>query len=161
VFDLIVQEMASISVVLLSISEEDMRTVLKSSFSMIGSDSSPRATYGILSAGKPHPRAYGTFPRILGKYARKEKILTFQEAVRKMTSFSAQKLRLEDRGLIREGMWADITIFNTNKIMDKATFFNPHQYPEGIEYVMVNGKIVIEKGEHTKEMPGKVLRRPD
>jgi len=161
VFGLIVEEMASISVVLFSMSEEDVRTVLKSSFSMIGSDSSVRATYGILSAGKPHPRAYGTFPRILGKYVRNEKILTFQEAVRKMTSFPAQKLGLEDRGLIREGMWADITIFNTNKIMDKATFFNPHQYPEGIEYVMVNGKIVTEKGEHTKEMPGKVLRRPD
>jgi N-acyl-D-amino-acid deacylase len=87
--------------------------------------------------------------------------LTLQEAVRKMASFPAQKLGLEDRGLIREGLWADITIFNANKIMDKATFSNPHQYSEGIEYVMVNGKVVIEKGEHTKEMPGKVLRRHD
>jgi len=161
VFDLIVEEMASVSVVLFSMSEEDVRTVLKSSFSMVGSDSSARATYGILSVGKPHPRAYGTFPRILGKYVREERILILQEAVRKMTSFPAQKLGSGDRGLIREGMWADITIFNPDKIMDKATFFNPHQYSEGIEYVMVNGKIVIEKGEHTREMPGKVLRRHD
>ena len=161
VFDLIIEEMASVSVVLFSMSEEDVRTVLKSSFSMIGSDSSARATYGILSVGKPHPRAYGTFPRILGKYVREERFLILQEAVRKMTSFPAQKLGLEDRGLIREGMWADIAIFNADKIMDKATFFNPHQYPEGIEYVMVNGKIVIEKGDHTREMPGKVLRRHD
>ena len=161
VFDLIVEEMASVSVVLFSMSEEDVCTVLKSPFSMIGSDSSARATYGILSVGKPHPRVYGTFPRILGKYVREERILTLQEAVRKMTSFAAQKLGLGDRGLIREGMWADITIFNADKIMDKATFFNPHQYSEGIEYVMVNGKVVIEKGEHSKEMPGKVLCRHD
>ena len=135
-----------------------MKTVLKSPFSMVGSDSSARATYGILSAGKPHPRAYGTFPRVLGRYVREEKILTFQEAIRKMTSFPAQKLGLKDRGLIREGMWADIAIFNPEKIIDKATFTNPHQYPEGIEYVIVNGKIVIEKGKHTKEKPEKVLK---
>ena len=159
VFDLIIEERASTSVVLFSMSEEDMKTVLKSPFSMIGSDSSARATYGILAAGKPHPRAYGTFPRVLGKYVREEKVLTLQEAIRKMTSFPAQKLGLKDRGLIKEGMWADITIFDPQKIIDKATFMAPHQYPEGIEYVIVNGKIVIEKGEHTKEKPGKVLRK--
>ena len=159
VFDLIIEERASVRVVLFSMSEEDMRTVLRSPFSMIGSDSSARATYGILSAGKPHPRAYGTFPRVLGKYTREEKVLTLQEAIRKMTSFPAQKLGLKDRGLIKEGMWADITVFDPNKVIDKATFMTPHQYPEGIEYVIVNGKIVVEKGEHTKEKPGKVLRR--
>jgi N-acyl-D-amino-acid deacylase len=161
VFDLIVEETASVSVVLFSMSEDDVRTVLRSPFSMVGSDSSARATYGILSVGKPHPRAYGTFPRVLGRYVREEKNLALQEAVRKMTSFAAQKLGLRDIGLIRKGMWADITIFKPDKVIDKATFADPHQYPEGIEYVMVNGKIVIEKGEHTKETPGKVLRRPD
>jgi len=161
VFDLIIEETASVSVVLFSMSEEDVRTVLKSPFSMVGSDSSARATYGILSAGKPHPRAYGTFPRVLGRYVREEKVLTFQEAIRKMTSFPAQKLGLKDRGIIREGMWADIVIFNPQTVVDKATFTNPHQYPEGIEYVIVNGKIVLEKGEHTKEKPGKVLRKAD
>ena len=159
VFNLIEEEKASVSVILFSMSEDDMRTVLKSPFSMIGSDSSARATYGILSVGKPHPRTYGTFPRILGKYVRKERILTLQEAIRKMTSFPARKLGIKDRGIIKEGMAADITIFNPLKIIDKATFAIPHQYPEGIEYVLVNGKMVIEKGEHTKNMPGKVLRR--
>ena len=159
VFDLIIEEKSSTSVVLFSMSEDDMRRVLKSPFSMIGSDSSARAAYGILAAGKPHPRAYGTFPRVLGRYVREEKVLTLQDAIRKMTSFPAQKLGLKDRGLIKEGMWADITIFNPRKITDKATFTAPHQYPEGIKYVIINGKIVIEKGEHTKEKPGKVLRR--
>jgi N-acyl-D-amino-acid deacylase len=159
VFDLIIEEKASVSVVLFSMSEDDVRTVLKSPFSMIGSDSSARAVYGILGVGKPHPRAYGTFPRVLGKYVRNEKVLTLQEAIRKMTSFPAQKLRLKDRGLIREGMWADLTIFNPEKIIDRATFANPHQYPDGIEYVIVNGKIVVERGEHTKEKPGRILRR--
>ncbi len=159
VFDLIMEEMASVNVVLFSMSEEDVRTVLQSPFSMIGSDSSARATYGILSAGKPHPRTYGTFPRVLGKYVREEKILTLQGAIRKMTSFPAQRLRLKDRGLIREGLWADIVIFDSDRIIDEATFVDPHRYSEGIEYVLVNGKIVIEKGEHTKETPGKALRR--
>jgi len=160
VFDLIVEEVASVSVVLFSMSEDDVRTVLKSPFSMIGSDSSARATYGILSSGKPHPRAYGTFPRVLGKYVREERILTLQEAIRKMTSFPAQKLGLKDRGMIKEGMWADIVIFKCDRIKDEAAFVDPHRYPEGIECVIVNGKIVIEKGEHTKETPGEVLRRP-
>jgi N-acyl-D-amino-acid deacylase len=161
VFNLITEEAASVSVVLFSMSEDDVRTVLKSPFSMIGSDSSARATYGILSTGKPHPRTYGTFPRILGKYVREEKLLTLQEAIRKMTSFPAQKLGLKDRGMIKQGMWADIVIFKPHEIIDKATFVNPHRYPEAIEHVIVNGKIVIQKHEHTKEMPGKVLRRPD
>jgi len=159
VFDLIIEETASVSVVLFSMSEDDVRTVLKSPFSMIGSDSSARATYGILSAGKPHPRAYGTFARILGKYVREKRLLTLQDAIRKMTSFPAQKLGLRDRGLLREGMWADITIFDPKKIIDRATFTDPHQYPKGIEYVIVNGELVVEKGEHTKATPGMVLRR--
>jgi len=139
-------------------SREDMKIVLKSPFSVIGSDSSARATYGILAAGKPHPRAYGTFPRVLGKYVREEKVLTLQEAIRKTTSFPAQKLGLKDRGLIKEGTWADITIFDPQKIIDGATFMAPHQHPEGIEYVIINGKIVIEKARHTKETPGKILK---
>ena len=89
-----------------------------------------------------------------------ERILMFQEGFRKMTSFLAQKLGLKDSGLIREGMWADISIFNYDRIMDRAMFVNPHCYPERVGYVLVNGKIVIEKGEHTKETLGKVLRRP-
>lgn len=159
VFDLLIEENASVDVVLFCMSEEDVRTVLKSPFSMIGSDSSSIAPYGILSAGKPHPRAYGTFTRILRKYVREERVITLQEAIRKMTSFPAQKLGLRNRGLIREGMWADISIFDAEKIIDKATYANPHCYSEGVEYVIVNGKTVLKKGKHTRDKPGRVLSR--
>lgn len=127
---------------------------IKYPLTMIGSDS-----WAFPNVGKPHPRAYGTFPRILGRYVREMSILTLEEAVRKMTSFPARRMGLKDRGLIMEGMWADITIFDPNTIIDKATYEDPHQYPEGIEYVLVNGEIVIEKGEYTGAMPGKVLRK--
>jgi len=117
------------------------------------------APYGPLHVGKPHPRCYGTYPRILGWYVRECEAISLQEAIRKMTSAPAQKMGLRDRGLLREGMWADITIFNPNTIIDRATFSDPHQYPLGIEYVLVNGQIVVERGEHTGALAGKVLRR--
>jgi N-acyl-D-amino-acid deacylase len=125
---------------------------------MIGSDSSSTAPYGVLAKGKPHPRTYGTFPRILSEYVRKTKLLTLEEAIRKMTSFPAQKLRLNDRGLIRKGMCADITVFDPEKIADKATYAKPYQYPIGIKYVIVNGKLVIADGKHTRQLPGRALR---
>lgn len=159
VFDLLIEEKASVAVVRFLMREKDMRTVLKHPVSMVGSDSSARAPYGVLGKGKPHPRSYGTFPRVLGKYVREERVLTLENAIRKMTSLPAQKLRLRDRGLIREEMWADITIFDPKKVIDKATYSNPHQYPIGIECVLVNGKAVIDNGEHTGELPGQALRR--
>jgi len=159
VFDLLIEEKASVSVVRFLMCEQDMRTVLKHQVSMIGSDSSAHAPYGVLAKGKPHPRSYGTFPRVLGKYVREERVLTLENAIRKMTSLPAQKLRLRDRGLIREGMWADITIFDPKKVVDMATYSEPHQYPIGIEYVLVNGKVVVDHGEHTGELPGRALRR--
>jgi N-acyl-D-amino-acid deacylase len=158
VFDLLIEEKASVAIVLFLMCESDMRTVLKHSVSMIGSDSSATAPYGVLGEGKPHPRTYGTFPRVLGGYVRRRKLLTLENAVRKMTSFPAQKLRLKDRGLIKKGMWADITVFNPQKIADKATYANPRQYPVGINYVIVNGKVVITNGKHTRKLPGKALR---
>jgi N-acyl-D-amino-acid deacylase len=158
VFDLLIEEKASVGIVLFLMCERDMRAVLKHSISMIGSDSSATAPYGVLGKGKPHPRTYGTFPRVLGEYVRRKKLLTFENAVRKMTSFPAQKLGLKDRGLIRKGMWADVTVFDPEKILDKATYANPHQYPVGIKYVIVNGKVVIANGKHTRELPGKALR---
>lgn len=117
------------------------------------------APYGPLHVGKPHPRCYGTYPRILGWCVRECEVVSLQEAVRKMTSAPAQKMGLRDRGLLREGMWADVTIFDPRTVIDRATFSDPHQYPVGIEYVLVNGQIVIEKGEHTGVLAGKVLRR--
>ena len=158
VFDLLIEEKASVSIVLFTMCEEDMRYVLSHRLSMIGSDSSARAPYGVLGKGKPHPRTYGTFPRILGRYVREEGILNMESAIRKMTSLPAQKLKLRNRGLIREGMWADIVIMDPRRVIDQATYQNPHRYPEGIKYVLVNGRLVIENGEHTKALPGRVLR---
>ena len=159
VFDLLIEEKASVSVVRFLMCEKDMLTVLKHPVSMIGSDSSARAPYGVLGKGKPHPRSYGTFPRVLGRYVREEGVLTLENAIRKMTSLPTQKLKLRDRGLIREGMCADITIFDPKSVIDTATYSEPHQYPNGIEYVLVNGKVVIDNGEHTGELPGQALRR--
>jgi N-acyl-D-amino-acid deacylase len=159
IFDLLVEETARVGIVLFMIDEDDMRKVLSSEFTMIGSDASAQAPYGVLGKAKPHPRSYGTFVRVLGKYVRKEGLLTLPEAIRKMTSLPARKLSLWDRGLIRVGNWADLTVFDEDTIEDKATYTNPHQYPTGIKYVIVNGKIVIEGKRHTKALPGIVLRR--
>jgi len=118
-----------------------------------GSAVSPAMTF----IGKPHPRFYGTFPRVLGVYVRERKVLTLPDAIRKMTSFPAQITGLVDRGLLRPGMAADITIFDPKTVIDKATFQNPLQYPLGIPYVIVNGVVVIDQGQHTGEKPGRVL----
>jgi len=158
VCDLLLEEEGRVTIVLFMMDEEDIVRVMKSPLQMVATDAWAVAPYGVLGAGKPHPRFYGTYPRVLGRYVREKKVLTLEEAVRKMTSFPAQKLGLRDRGLILEGMWADIVVFDPAKIIDKATYQNPHQYPEGIEYVIVNGKVVIEKGEHTGVLPGKTLR---
>jgi N-acyl-D-amino-acid deacylase len=123
----------------------------------VGSDgiaASPEMTF----LGRPHPRFYGTFPRVLGVYVRERHVLTLPDAVRKMTSLAAQITGLTDRGLVRPGLAADITIFDPNTVSDKATFENPSQYPVGIPYVIVNGVVVIDKGEHTGAKPGRVLR---
>ncbi|MHA2282446.1 MAG: N-acyl-D-amino-acid deacylase family protein [Promethearchaeota archaeon] len=135
--------------------EDDLKTLMTSRFTMIGTDgwSVP------MGSGKPHPRFYGTYPRILGKYVREEKILTLEQAIRKMTSFPAQTLGLLDRGLIREGMWADLVIFDADTIVDRATYTDPHQYPDGIHYVIINGEIVVKEKQHTTVKPGKILRR--
>jgi N-acyl-D-amino-acid deacylase len=156
-FDLLMEE-ENIPNIRFAFSEDDVKTVMKNSITMFGSDGSALAQYGILSKGKPHPRNYGTFPRILGKYVREDKTITLEEAIRKMTSLPAQTLGIKDRGMMREGMWADIVIFDPLTVRDKATYEGPQQYPEGIEYVIVNGKIVIAKGEHQKVLPGKVLQ---
>jgi len=158
VFDLLIEEKASVSIVIFMMCEKDLRTVLRHPVSMVGSDSSATAPYGVLGKGKPHPRTYGTFARILGEYVRKRRLLTLEDAIRKMTSLPAQKLKLRDRGLLREGAWADITAFDPKKVADKATYSKPHRYAIGIKYVVVNGKVVIDQGEHTEALPGKVLR---
>jgi N-acyl-D-amino-acid deacylase len=157
VFDLLKEEKGSVPAVYFLMSEDDVRTAMRVPWVSIGSDGSAVRPDGILGSGKPHPRWYGTFPRVLGRYVREEKVLSLEEAIKKMTSLNADKLGLQDRGLLKTGKKADITIFNANRVIDRATFENPHQYPEGIEYVIVNGTIVLDKGQHSGLKPGRIL----
>ncbi|MBL8221816.1 MAG: amidohydrolase family protein, partial [Bryobacterales bacterium] len=157
-FRLLIDNAGSAPTVYFHHSEEDMRHALKQPFVSIGSDGAAVATSGPLSEGNPHPRWYGTFPRILGRYVRDEKVITLEEAIRKMTSANAAKIRVYDRGLLRAGMAADITVFDPAKVIDHATFEKPHQYATGIEYVVVNGTVVLEKGKHTGARPGQILK---
>lgn len=157
--ELLIDEEGDVSIVGFGMSEENTEKVLAFPLTMVGSDGNAVAPYGILSKGNPHPRYYGTFPRYLGHYIREKKILTLPEAIRRITSMAAQKFEIPDRGVLAEGYCADIVLFNPETVIDKATFSNPHQYPEGIDVVIVNGRVVIEKGKHTGELPGKVLRR--
>lgn len=155
--DLIVDEGRDVSHIGFGMSEETTEAVLKHPLAMLGSDGSSLAPYGPLSEGKPHPRNYGAFPRFLGYYVRERKILSLPQAIKKITSMPAARLGLRDRGSIRPGKYADIVIFDRANIIDKATFIDPHQYPVGIDYVIVNGTIVVDHGKHTEKLPGKVL----
>src|SRR5947209_13141079 len=125
----------------------------------IGSDGLAYATEGPLRRGHPHPRSFGTFPRVLGVYVRQTGLLRLEEAVRKMTSQNAIKLGLNDRGLLRPGNYADITLFDPERVIDRATYTDPFRYSEGIEYVLVNGQTVLKRGKHTGARPGQALRR--
>jgi N-acyl-D-amino-acid deacylase len=136
--------------------DADVERILRHRACMIGSDGTV-LKYG---EGVPHPRCYGTFPRILGVYVRQKGVLSLEEAIRKMTSLPAQRMNLHDRGLLRPGMMADLVIFDPERILDRATFADPHQYPDGIEYVFVNGKMVVERGAMTRQRPGRALRGP-
>ncbi len=152
-------EAADISFVSHVLQEEDVTTFMRWGPVMVGSDGSSLATEGLLAAGWPHPRNFGAFPRVLGRYVRDLKVLSLEEAIRKMTSLPAQRLGLKDRGLLREGFWADVTVFDPLTVRDNAAFEEPRQYPSGIEYVVVNGELVIDRSRHTGRKPGKVLRR--
>ncbi len=159
VFDLLLDERGSVPAVYFLMSEEDLRVAMRRPWVSIGSDGTAVRPDGPLGSGKPHPRWYGTFPRVLGRYVREEHVLTLPEAIRKMTSLNAEKLGVEDRGLLRAGKRADIAIFDPERIADRATFDDPHQYPVGIEYVIVNGALVIDKEQHTGARPGRILRK--
>jgi len=158
VFDLLLAEEAQVSMVSFGMCEGDVRRVMRSPYMMVCSDGKGVAPQGITGRGKPHPRYYGAFPRVLGHYVR-EGVLVLQEAVRKMTSMPAQRLGLRDRGLLREGFKADITLFDPDGVKDEATFKDPHRFASGIPYVIVNGIIVVDDSEHTGALPGKALRR--
>lgn len=157
-FDMILEEKGEVWITIRSMGEEDIHRVMKSKYTMIGCDGIGYAPSGILSYGKPHPRNYGTFPRIIRKFVKEEGLFSLEEAIRKMSGASAEKLQLEKRGLLKEGYWADITIFNEEKIYDVATFENPHQFSKGIEYVIVSGTIVLEDKKQLDRLPGQVLK---
>ena len=155
-FDWLLEISGDAIMLLFGMDEDDVRTVITHPVSTIITDAWATTPDG---GGKPHPRAYGTFPRVFKKYVREEKILTIEEAIRKMTSLPASKIGLRNRGLIRENCWADLLLFNADTIADKATFSDPHQYPEGIKAIIVNGQIVVEDGKLTENKPGRVLLR--
>ncbi len=156
-FELLLNNGGGVSTVYFHHSEEDMRYAMKQPFVSFGSDGTAVSVDGARSGSNPHPRYYGTFPRILGRYVRDDKVITMEEAIRKMTSANAAKIGIMDRGLLRPGMAADITVFDADRVIDRATFEKPHQYAEGIVYVVVNGTVVLEKDKHTGARPGKVL----
>src|SRR5881628_1050798 len=156
--DLLIEDNAFTNVAVFGMSEPDVALALQQPWVSIDNDSSGTSPEGILGQEHPHPRAYGTFPRILRKYVREEKKLTLEDAIRKMSAFPAQRMRLTDRGVLKTGMWADVVIFDPARVRDLATFENPNQLSEGMRYVLVNGVPVIDEGKMTGALPGKVLR---
>ena len=158
--DLLIEEGGSVSTVYAHHTEKDMNLALKQPWCSVGSDGSAYATEGPLRRGNPHPRNFGTFPRVLGRYVREQGLLTLENGIRKMTSLNAAKVGLQQRGMLKEGYFADITVFDPQQILDQATFTKPFQYPTGIQTVIVNGQIVLQDGKHTGVMPGRVLRKP-
>jgi len=156
-FELLEENRGSVPTVYFHHSEEDMKFALRQPFVSIGSDGTAVKAEGPLARGNPHPRYYGTFPRVLGKYVREEKVISMEEAIRKMTSANTAKIRVFERGLLRPGQWADVTVFDAATIIDHATYEKPHQYATGVEYVLVNGKAVLDRGRHTHARPGTIL----
>ena len=157
-FDLLIDDNAATGVAVFGMSEPDIVLALQQPWVAFDNDSSGTSPEGILGQEHPHPRAYGTFPRILRKYVREEKRLTLEDAIRKCSALPAQRMRLTDRGVLKAGMWADVVVFDPATVRDLATFENPNQLSEGMEYVLVNGVAVIDQGKQTGALPGKVLR---
>ena len=160
VADYLIEDEAATRVLVTSISEDDIRAIVRSPTALVGSDGNCVATYGTVSQGLPHPRFYGTFPRIISRYVRELGLLSLEVAVHKMTGAAARALKLKDRGLLRQGYRADLTIFDPGDFCDRATYTEPHKYPSGARTtVLVNGTIVVENAAHTDALPGSVLRR--
>ncbi|HVF48253.1 MAG TPA: D-aminoacylase [Pyrinomonadaceae bacterium] len=160
-FDLILQGSGRVSALYYLMTEPDIETAIKYPWISFGSDAAASAQLADPNTtGMGHPRGYGNFPRVIAKYVREKKVLTLPEAIRKMTSWPATRMRMASRGLIKEGCWADVVIFDYDKIQDGATYEYPFRTPTGIDYVLVNGQVVIEKGKHTGAKPGKVIYGP-
>ncbi|MGP0098070.1 MAG: N-acyl-D-amino-acid deacylase family protein [Terriglobales bacterium] len=157
-FDILIQDKGFTECAVFGMSESDVALALVQPWVSIDNDSSGTSPEGILGEEHPHPRAYGTFPRILRKYVREEKKLTLEQAIHKFSALPAQRMRLTDRGVLKQGMWADVVVFDPNTIRDLATFDDPNRFSEGMDYVLVNGVPVIENGKMTGALPGRVLR---
>jgi len=158
-FDFLMED-PNAGVAVFGMSQPDVTLALQQPWVSIDNDSSGASPEGILGQEHPHPRAYGTFPRILSKYVREEKALTLEDTIRKFSALAAQRMCLTDRGVLKSGMWADIVIFDPSTVHDRATFENPNQLSEGMDYVLVNGVPVVDQGKMTGKLPGKVLRGP-
>ena len=158
--DLLISERGTLSVIGFGMSEENTALILNHPLVMLCSDGRALAPYGFLSENVPHPRNYGAFPRFLKVYVREKKLMPLPQAIKKMTSMPAERMGLKKRGMIKKGNYADLVVFDPSKIADKATYIQPKQYPEGIDYVIVNGQVVVEKGKHTGVLPGKTLHGP-
>jgi N-acyl-D-amino-acid deacylase len=157
-FDLLIEQGGSVPAIYEHHTEADMNVALSQSWCSIGSDGSAYAVQGPLRRGYPHPRSFGTFPRILGVYVRERGLLRLEDAIRKMTSLNAAKLGLSDRGLLRAGCFADLVLFDADRIIDRSTYADPFHYGEGIEYVIVNGQVVLDHDKHLGARPGHALR---
>ncbi len=160
VFDLLIEDSAFTSVAMFTMAEPDVALALRQPWVSICNDSQGTAPDGLLGKEHPHPRAYGTFPHVLRKYVREDKTITLEDAIRKFSALSAQKMRLADRGVLKQGMWADIVVFDPETIRDIATFDNPNQLSDGMRFVLVNGVPVIDEGKMTNALPGKVVLGP-
>jgi N-acyl-D-amino-acid deacylase len=158
-FEVLSEEEGAAGMILFSMNEDDIKRIMRHPVHMVGTDSGSMSPTGYMSRGKPHPRGYGSYPKILGRYVREMSVLKLEDAVRKMTSMPAQRFGLLDRGLLRPGMCADIVVFNPDTVMDRATYQDPHQFPEGIEYVLVNGKVAVDGGKYSPVLAGRTLRK--
>jgi N-acyl-D-amino-acid deacylase len=158
-FDLLADEKGAVKTLVFCISEDDVRTIMQHPLTVIATDGRAVAPYGILGRGKTHPRYYGTFPRVLGRYVREEKLLSLESAIHKMTLMPAERMGLWDRGRIAPEMVADLVIFDPATVCDEATFQHPHRYPTGITNVIVGGQVVIHEGQHTGKLCGHILER--
>lgn len=159
-FDVLRENAGSVSTVYAHHEERDMNLAMVQPWCSIGSDGSALATSGPLRTGNPHPRNFGTFPRVLGRYVREQGLLRLEDAVRKMTSLNASKIGIQDRGILRPGFYADVTVFDPLTVNDRSSYTDPFHYNDGIHTVIVNGKLVYHAGEHTGQRPGHVLRKP-
>ena len=159
-FDILIEDRLQTGAIYFLMQEADVRTAIPQPWVSFGLDSPAVRTDGILGSFPSHPRGYGTFARLLGRYVRDEHLLPLEQMIRKMTSLPAQSMRIEDRGVLKPGMWADVTIFDPATIHDVATYENPNRYAEGVRYVIVNGQLVLDAGQMTAALPGRVILGP-